>query len=65
MLSYSKNEIVLVRYPFADLTSAKVRPAVIVNAPMRLKMCSLSRSQAERQCYWRVSLCSPTGREQA
>lgn len=33
MPSYSKNEIVLVRYPFSDLTSAKVRPAIIVNAP--------------------------------
>ena len=33
MPSYSKNELVLVRYPFSDLTSAKVRPAVIVNAP--------------------------------
>ena len=33
MPSYSKNETVLVRYPFSDLTSAKVRPAVIVNAP--------------------------------
>ena len=33
MPSYSKNEIVLVRYPFSDLTSAKVRPAVIINAP--------------------------------
>ncbi len=33
MPSYSKNEIVLVRYPFSDLTSAKVRPAVIVNTP--------------------------------
>jgi mRNA interferase MazF len=33
MPSYSKNEVVLVRYPFSDLASAKVRPAVIVNAP--------------------------------
>jgi mRNA interferase MazF len=33
MPSYSKNEIVLVRYPFSDLSSAKVRPAVVVNAP--------------------------------
>ncbi len=33
MPSYSKNEIVLVRYPFSDLTNSKVRPAVIVNAP--------------------------------
>ncbi len=33
MPSFSKNEIVLVRYPFSDLTSSKVRPAVVVNAP--------------------------------
>ncbi len=33
MPSYLKNEVVLVRYPFSDLTSSKVRPAVIVNAP--------------------------------
>jgi mRNA interferase MazF len=31
MPSYSKPEIVLVSYPFSDLTSAKVRPAVVVN----------------------------------
>lgn len=30
MPSYSKNEIILVRYPFSDLTATKVRPAVIV-----------------------------------
>ena len=33
MSSYSKNDIILVRYPFSDLSSAKVRPAVVVNAP--------------------------------
>lgn len=32
MPSYSKLEIVLVSYPFSDLTSAKVRPAVVINA---------------------------------
>ncbi len=32
MPSYSKNEVVLVRYPFSDLSSAKVRPAVVVNS---------------------------------
>jgi len=32
MPSYLKPEIVLVRYPFSDLTSSKVRPAVVVNA---------------------------------
>ena len=33
MPNYSKNVIILVRYPFSDLSNAKVRPAVIVNAP--------------------------------
>ena len=33
MPSCSKNDIILVRYPFSDLSSSKVRPAVVVNAP--------------------------------
>jgi mRNA interferase MazF len=33
MPHYSMNEILLVRYPFSDLSAAKVRPAVVVNAP--------------------------------
>ncbi len=32
MPSYSKHDIVLVRYPFSDLSSSKVRPAVVVSA---------------------------------
>ena len=32
MPNYSKPEVVLVRYPFSDLTSSKVRPAIVVNA---------------------------------
>jgi mRNA interferase MazF len=32
MPSYSKHDIVLVRYPFSDLSNSKVRPAVVVNA---------------------------------
>ncbi len=32
MPSLSKNEVILVRYPFSDLTAAKVRPAVVVGA---------------------------------
>jgi mRNA interferase MazF len=31
MPSYSRSDVVLVRYPFSDLTSAKVRPAVVVS----------------------------------
>ncbi len=33
MPNYSKNEIILVKYPFSDLSSSKVRPAVVVSAP--------------------------------
>jgi mRNA interferase MazF len=33
MPSYSKNDIILVRYPFSNLSGAKVRPAIVVNAP--------------------------------
>ena len=32
MPNYSTPDVVLVRYPFSDLTGAKVRPAVVVNA---------------------------------
>ncbi len=33
MPSFSKNEVIFVRYPFSDLTAAKVRPAIVVGAP--------------------------------
>lgn len=33
MPSYSKNDIILVRYPFSNLSSSKVRPAIVVSAP--------------------------------
>jgi mRNA interferase MazF len=33
MHSYSNHDIVLVRYPFSDLSNSKVRPAVVVSAP--------------------------------
>jgi mRNA interferase MazF len=32
MPSYSKNEVILVRYPFSNSSGSKVRPAVVVNA---------------------------------
>ncbi|MGB9180122.1 MAG: type II toxin-antitoxin system PemK/MazF family toxin [Pyrinomonadaceae bacterium] len=31
MPNYSKNEVILVRYPFSNLSGAKVRPAIVVN----------------------------------
>lgn len=33
MPSYSKDDVVLVRYPFSDLSDFKVRPAITVSAP--------------------------------
>ncbi|MGA2296987.1 MAG: type II toxin-antitoxin system PemK/MazF family toxin [FCB group bacterium] len=33
MNNYLKNEIVLIKYPFSDLTSQKVRPAIVINSP--------------------------------
>ena len=32
MPSYSKNEVILVRYPFSNLSGSKVRPSVVVNS---------------------------------
>jgi mRNA interferase MazF len=32
MNNYSKDAVILVRYPFSDLTLSKVRPAVVVGA---------------------------------
>lgn len=33
MPSYSHSEVILVRYPFTNLSGAKIRPAVVVNTP--------------------------------
>lgn len=33
MPRYSKHDVILVRYPFSDLSNAKVRPAIVVSAP--------------------------------
>ena len=66
MPSYSKNETVLVRYPFSNLTSTKVRPAVIVNAPHPSQdVLLVPHLRAKRQDYSRVSSCLQIGREQA
>jgi len=35
MPSYSRHEVVLVRYPFSDLTDAKIRPAIVVGTAIR------------------------------
>jgi mRNA interferase MazF len=33
MPRYSKNEVVLMHYPFSNLSGSKVRPAIVVNTP--------------------------------
>lgn len=33
MPNYSKNEVILLRYPFSNFSGSKVRPAIVVNAP--------------------------------
>ena len=33
MPDYSMNDVVLVRYPFSDLSAFKVRPAIVVSEP--------------------------------
>lgn len=32
MPNYSRSEVILVRYPFTDLSASKIRPAVVVHA---------------------------------
>ena len=32
MSNYSRGDVVLIRYPFSDLSGAKIRPAIIINA---------------------------------
>jgi mRNA interferase MazF len=33
MKNLSANEVVIVRYPFSDLSASKIRPAVIISSP--------------------------------
>ncbi len=35
MPSFSRHEVILVRFPFSDLTNAKIRPAIVVGAAVR------------------------------
>jgi mRNA interferase MazF len=35
MPSFSRHEVILVRFPFSDLTSAKIRPAIVVGPAVR------------------------------
>ena len=32
MNNYSKNDVIIVRYPFSDISKSKIRPAVVISA---------------------------------
>ena len=38
MPSFSNGDVILVRYPFSDLSGSKVRPALVVHAPIPLRI---------------------------
>lgn len=35
MPSFSRHDVILVRFPFSDLTNAKIRPAIVVGSAVR------------------------------
>ena len=70
MSSYLRNEIVLIRYPFSDLSGAKVRPAVIVSpihpsidvliTPLTSRTSSLQPGEFVMQDWAQAGLLVPT-----
>ncbi len=39
MPSFFRNDVVLLRYPFTDLSGSKIRPAIVVGAPDSFQDC--------------------------
>ncbi|GMT49315.1 MAG: hypothetical protein IEMM0008_0854 [bacterium] len=33
-MTYSLNDVILVKYPFSDLSHTKIRPAVVIHSPL-------------------------------
>lgn len=64
MPSYSINEVILVRYPFTDLTGSKVRPAVVVSAPHPSQDLFIIPLTSKVEGFFRGSLCLLNGRQQ-
>lgn len=70
MSNYSKNDIVLVRYPFTNLTTTKIRPAIIVGAdlyspdviivPLTSKITGLDQGEFILGSWQKVGLHVPT-----
>lgn len=70
MKNYLKNDVILVRYPFSDLSSSKVRPAIVVSAihisedifvvPLTSKISSLLPDEFELKEWREGGLNVPT-----
>jgi mRNA interferase MazF len=70
MPNYSKNDVLLVHYPFTDLSKVKVRPAVVVNAshpsedsiivPLTSRMSSLLPGEFKLESWADAGLNVPT-----
>jgi mRNA interferase MazF len=70
MPSYSRDDILLVRYPFSDLSAAKIRPAVVVNVahlsqdslivPLTSKLSALLPGEFALQDWEKAGLNVPT-----
>jgi mRNA interferase MazF len=63
MPNSSKNDIILVRYPFSDLSGTKVRPAVVVSAPHASQDIFIVPLTAKLLPSLPVSFCSLIGRQ--
>ena len=70
-MNFSKGEVILLPYPFTDLTSKKVRPAVVVNAdkgnyqdifvvPLTSRVHNLSESEFVLEDWQKAGLNVPT-----
>jgi hypothetical protein len=55
MPSFSRNDVVLVAYPFSDCIGVKVRPAVVVSGPVRWGRWTQAESTSR---FDRGSLCN-------
>ncbi|MDD2237260.1 MAG: type II toxin-antitoxin system PemK/MazF family toxin [Kiritimatiellae bacterium] len=70
MTSFSKGDIVLVRFPFTDFSSTKKRPAVVINTDDYTKryhdyilvpLTSVQQADEQRLSQWqRAGLLKPT-----
>jgi len=49
MHNYSKNEVVLVRYPFTDLSSSKVNSSLIIKTVGKLSAIDIKRLRKSLQ----------------